>query len=97
VQVGARSSRQLFSTPPSGPITAATARLLWVALPRAFLLGRPQEWGQIHIPHHAPLNEHSFPVMRMDDKANSVLTKALVTQNRRNRETENPSKSKSKL
>lgn len=52
---------------------------------------------KIYIQYNAPLNERSFPVMRTDDKANSVLTKALLTQNLRNSETENPSKPKSKM
>ena len=35
---------------------------------------------KIYIQHNASLNEHSFPVMRTDEKANSALSKALLTQ-----------------
>lgn len=33
---------------------------------------------KIYIQHNATLNEHSFPVMRTDEKANSALTKAVL-------------------
>lgn len=51
---------------------------------------------KIYIQHNASLNERSFPVLRTDEKAHSVLTKALITQNLGTSGTEN-TKAKSKM
>ena len=52
---------------------------------------------KIYIKHNASLNERSFSVLRTDEKSNSALTKALLTQNLRASGTEKTSKAKSKM
>lgn len=49
---------------------------------------------KIYTTHNAPLNEHSFPVLRTDEKANSALSKALLTQHLHTDESKSKAKSK---
>lgn len=53
-----------------------------------------QKLLKIYITHNASLNEHSFPVLRTDEKANSALSKALLKQHLHTDESKSKAKSK---